>query len=322
MAIRILVTLEDTAPVLPFVDPILATIIMDSEGMETLVDPLGVVDRAGLQSYLMLATTPLADEYELIISNAPVVLDDDDFLIAEEIAEPPPPTPERLPLTIAEYDYVKPDGGVPLAAQIVQGNLTLKTISVSIMDNTGIDQTATLELVLPGDTIAIGATTWAVDAGAYNVGPIDEPGWYDFLVTPAEQSADSGIVSVTFAPKPDVVPVPIPPTPLPTTAISYSYLKPDTDGPHSPAAGQIVQANLSVDTLRVSRIDQAAVDQSAVLDLVIAGDTISMDDSVWTVSLVSPTAEWIDFLVAPATQNDDEGVFDATFERPLMRRRS
>jgi hypothetical protein len=190
------------------------------------------------------------------------------------------------------------------------------------MDNTAIDQTAMLELVLPGDSISIGTTDWVVDAGAYNVGPIDEPGWYDFLVTPAEQAPETGILQVTFAPKPETPPVPIPPTPLPTTTISYSYLKPDTAGPHEPAAGQIVQANLSVDTLRVSRIDQAAADQSAVLDLVMSGDTIAMDDSVWTVSMASPTIDWIDFLVYPATQNDDEGVFDTTFERPLMKRRS
>ena len=77
MAIRLLVTMEDDAPILPFTEPVVVSTLLNTEGMETLVDPLGVVDRAGLQSYLMLATNPLADEYELFISEPPVLLDED-----------------------------------------------------------------------------------------------------------------------------------------------------------------------------------------------------------------------------------------------------
>jgi hypothetical protein len=183
--IKLEVTMTDDAPPPGFSQPIIATALVDSEAMTAIVNA-GVVDRAMLQSYLMLAVAPLADDYEIQSSAPP------------EPAPPPPPEPPTppvppLPTSAVNYSYLKPNAGPPDVGQIIHGNNTLKTLSISQLDADGIEQTALLQLVIPGDTIRIDTQVWTVDASALNAG------YYDFLVTPDVQAAVTGLVSVTFA---------------------------------------------------------------------------------------------------------------------------
>jgi len=322
MAIKIIAILVDDAPIAPFSEPIEAMTTLDSPSMTEIVIT-GVVDRPALQSYLMLISAPLADAYELIVNNPPVL----QIITGTAGDELPPPviTPEppRLQATAAPWNYSKPDGGIPTTGQIIQGNLTLKTLSVHCIDAAALDQTATLELIKQGDFIAIDEVTWSVDASAYH--NVDGERWFDFLITPADQAAVEGLVVVSITPAAEIpVQPPTPPPPLPTTTAEWQYYKPASEPPWEPANGQIVHPNLSVDTLRMSRIDYAAVDQSAVLDLIIQGDNIALGTTTWTVQIVSPTVGWIDFIVYPAVQDDtpDQDVVPVTVSRPAPVRRS
>jgi len=321
MAIKIMAIITDDAPIAPFSEPVEAYTVLDSPSMVEIV-VTGVVDRPALQSYLMLMTAPLADAYELIITH-PAVLQAPAGTADEIPSDVIPPEPPRLTTTAAPWNYSKPDGGLPIDGQIIQGNLTLKTLSVAAIDGAALDQTSMLELVKPGDFIAIDAVTWTVDAVAYHSTP--EARWFDFLISPSDQAAVAGLVVVTFTPAAEVLPEPpTPPTPLPTTTAEWIYAKPASEPPWEPANGMLLHPNLSVDTLRISRIDFAAVDQSPMLDLVIQGDNIALGTSSWTVQIVSPTIGWIDFIVYPTVQDDtlDNTVVPVTFSRPAPVRRA
>jgi len=83
MSIKLTVTMTDSAPPAPFEPPLVATAEYDIEDTVPMVVE-GVVDRVSLQSYLMLMTEPVADQYELILSTPP---DLDEELTYEETGE-------------------------------------------------------------------------------------------------------------------------------------------------------------------------------------------------------------------------------------------
>lgn len=96
--------------------------------------------------------------------------------------------------TIVAYDYQKPATGDvnPIGGQIIHSNITQNLLKVSKVSGVSSDFSATLALLIPGDQIAIGGTTWAVQTS------VEQSGWYDFTVTPVVQDASSGTVPVTF----------------------------------------------------------------------------------------------------------------------------
>lgn len=317
MVIKIELVMTDDAPPAPYpVDspPIIARTLLDSPELEAVVKDTGLVDRPALESYLQLGAAPLADAYEVLMASPPILL-----LVGQEdidlgLAAPPPP---RLTLSTGAWNYVKPDGSNPQRGEIVHANLSKDRLAIHNVDANGVDQSAMLQLVLAGDTIGIGDTVWSVLATASS----PEGSWYDFLVEPAEQDPLDGSVTVTFTPVgPAVPPEPLPPPSLPTTTANWDYLKPDASGSHEAAAGQIVHASDSTDTIRVARVDHDGVDRSTVLDLVAPGDTIEIGASTWYVQIVYIAGIWYDFIVLPTTLDAATGVLPVTFERPVLRR--
>lgn len=102
-------------------------------------------------------------------------------------------TPE-LPETIALYDYQKPPLGDvnPVGGQVIHSNIIQNLLKVAKTTSASVDLSGILELVRAGDTIALGTTTWTVQAATEAVG------WYEFTVTPVAQDAVSGVTTVTF----------------------------------------------------------------------------------------------------------------------------
>jgi hypothetical protein len=98
-----------------------------------------------------------------------------------------------LTVTTLTYSYQKPNNADPANGQVVHSTYTQNLLEVSRLDNSGVDQSATLMLVETGDTITLGATTWTVMLASAL------PGWFEFTVTPIAQDAVSGVTMVTFA---------------------------------------------------------------------------------------------------------------------------
>lgn len=100
-------------------------------------------------------------------------------------------TPPLVELT-ANWDYQKPDQGDPVNGQIVHGNWTQNALKVSKVTADLADVTATLSLVIPGDQIVAGLTTWTVQR------VFDMVGWYEFDVLPIQQAVVTGVTPITI----------------------------------------------------------------------------------------------------------------------------
>jgi hypothetical protein len=94
--------------------------------------------------------------------------------------------------SIYNYDYQKPDTGDPASGQFIHGNWTQDALKIAKLDYDGLDRTATLQLIIPGDQIVAGLTTWTVQRS------FDMVGWYEFTVLPVQQAAVVGVTPVTF----------------------------------------------------------------------------------------------------------------------------
>lgn len=97
-----------------------------------------------------------------------------------------------LVTSVLNYDYQKPDNADPVSGQIVHGSFTQSTLKVSKTDSDAADVSATLALLVPGDQIIAGVTTWSVQRAR------DMVGWYEFDVLPIQQAAVTGVTPVTF----------------------------------------------------------------------------------------------------------------------------
>jgi hypothetical protein len=103
--------------------------------------------------------------------------------------------------------------------------------------------------------------------------------------------------------------------PLTTSVFNYDYQKPATFA--DPISGQVVQGTNTMNHLQVHRTDNDAIDRSATLALVEAGDTIAIGAVTWTVGAASLNAGgWYVFEVLPIQQAVVSGVTPVTFARP------
>lgn len=317
MSIRLLVSLEDDNPVAPHTR-IVANAMLDSEGLTQLVDGEGVVDGVALQSYLTLMADPLIEDYDQIRS-APVEEPEEAELVEGERIAEPLVEPPRLEEANVDYVYRKPLEGYPAQGEAVHPTSNVEVVSFSRIDNHAVDQAGMLDLVLLGDTITtMDGLIWTVISTSYNVA-----GWYDFYVTPATQSGITDTEApFTFTPTPETPPEPEPgPPDLPTTTVNYKYTRGSVEDDVFPELGEVLQSDLAIDGLRFSKIDADGVDQSALLELVIPGDTITIDSMVWEVHLSTITIDTYDFIVSPSSPNSTEGIFATTFERPELTRK-
>ena len=103
------------------------------------------------------------------------------------------------------------------------------------------------------------------------------------------------------------------PDPAPViTVIPYNYATPNSAS--TPQDGQIIHSDKSPDSLRVSKIDNNSVDQSAFLASVAVGEIINAVGQRWSVQANSDQGTWRLISIAPALQGSPDGVSDFTFE--------
>jgi hypothetical protein len=98
-----------------------------------------------------------------------------------------------LVTTTVSYDYQNRRRRNPVGGQIIHGSAMQNLLRIAKTTAGLADFSATLELVAPGDQIAIDVTTWTVSAA------VEKAGWYEFTVTPVAQAAVSGTTTVTFS---------------------------------------------------------------------------------------------------------------------------
>lgn len=130
-------------------------------------------------------------------------------------------------------------------------------------------------------------------------------GWRDIGISPTAGAAGSVV---------DLLVVTTEETPIQVDdVLSYSYVTPPNSAPAT--AGQIVHADKSPGTLSISHIDDFGADQSAVITALSAGDTITRNNVVWSITSASTLGSVTDFIVTPAIQDSPDGVQDVTFSR-------
>jgi hypothetical protein len=89
----------------------------------------------------------------------------------------------------------------------------------------------------------------------------------------------------------------------------WNYLRGDGD----PVAGQITHQNLNTAEMRVSITDNAVVDRSAELALLVVGDTIVVGTQTWEILTLSNNTTHYTFTVRPAEQLDADSLVSVTF---------
>ena len=103
------------------------------------------------------------------------------------------PDPAPVEFTY-QWTYITPGGGVPLSGQCVHGNNTTDRLQFHYLDQGGVDRSAFLQSLLPGDFITSQGVQWAVQA------VVDDPGssQVSVFVAPATQAPADGVQSFVF----------------------------------------------------------------------------------------------------------------------------
>ena len=112
------------------------------------------------------------------------------FDIVADIKEPDP-TP-----TVWTGDWVydtPPANGIPLNGNVVQANVNQASLRISVIDNAAADRTAELAALSAGDTIGDGSSLWTITQS------VDNTTWFDFTVSPNQQSPTDGLRTFTFS---------------------------------------------------------------------------------------------------------------------------
>jgi len=112
---------------------------------------------------------------------------------------------------------------------------------------------------------------------------------YDLVVTVSEPEATSNIFTA-----------------------NYDYKKPTNFSVVNP--GDFVQANTSINTLRISKTDANAIDRTAQLAALGIGDIIIGDATRWAIQSTTDSGTYFTFVVSPPTQITGNGLKTFTFE--------
>lgn len=103
------------------------------------------------------------------------------------------------------------------------------------------------------------------------------------------------------------------PDPTPTTFVgNWNYTTPNN--PSAPTAGVMVHANTTSSTISIHKTDSDAVDRTADLSGLTAGDIIDSGNIRWAIQAIADQGAYYDYAVAPATQDSPDGVRSFTFE--------
>ena len=147
-------------------------------------DPLNSPIVVELDSFTATATETL----EVNLGRLPVGAGDSFDIVA--VINEPDPTPTEW---TGDWDYDTPPVAViPPAGVILQANDNPASLRVSILDNTATDRSAELSPLSNGDTISDGASVWTI------TNSVDNGTWFDFTVSPNQQSPTDGLRTFTF----------------------------------------------------------------------------------------------------------------------------
>lgn len=103
------------------------------------------------------------------------------------------------------------------------------------------------------------------------------------------------------------------PTPIVTLA-NYDYTKPkDTV---VPSTGVIMHADKDLEHLWINYIDHDLVDQTTLIQSLVAGSLINLGDKEWAVQDIDIQGTYAVVGVSPASQSTSDGVLEFTFETP------
>jgi hypothetical protein len=164
---------------------------------------------------------------------------------------------------------------------------------------------------------------WAAIGGIYQVFSVHDPegtpiinelldataqqaGWIEFNMVP---------VLIPDGTKFDLVVIATEPDPAPTTfSGNWDYQTPQITT--VPASGQVIHSSREASEFRIHKTDNDATDRSATLESLTVGDIIDWGDGGirWLIQATTDNGTWMNFQVAPATQETPSGIRNLTFE--------
>ena len=165
-----------------------------------------------------------------------------------------------------------------------------------------------------------GYRVWTVAGNNYTVYSVVDPtgsneiqellsftgngGWEEFGISPILVGLDTVFDLIAIVSEPD---------PTPTVWYGeWNYTKPQN--PAAPASGQVIHANSLPSSFRVNKTDNNLGDRGAELLNMLVGDQIQGPNIRWSIQAVTDVGSYVDFTVAPTTQDSPIGVFNFGFE--------